>query len=231
MQPFDLPLLGLLGLGAADLRMAGLYVLFLVAAVTVHEFAHAFAAHRLGDPTAASQGRLTLNPVSHADPVGTLVLPIVLAVASPGMLFGWGRPVPYQARYFTRKITMRTGSAIVAIAGPLANLLMAAVTVLAVWLLARAGVIGETLPFESPLRLFFNLNLLLFVFNLLPIHPLDGGKVLAWGLGSRYQPVDNFLAQWGWVILIALVLSPVPILGYLLSPFYQLGNALLDAVI
>src|SRR5690606_38990702 len=76
MHSFDLPILGILGLGAADLRMAGLYVLFLVAAVTVHEFAHAFAAHRLGDPTAASQGRLTLNPMSHADPVGPLVLPI-----------------------------------------------------------------------------------------------------------------------------------------------------------
>lgn len=211
--------------------MAGLYVLFLVAAVTVHEFAHAFAAYRLGDPTAESQGRLTLNPISHADPIGTIVLPIVMAVASPGMLFGWGRPVPYQARYFTRKVTMRTGSAIVAIAGPLANVLMAGATVLVAYVLARAGVLQQTLPLDSPVRLFFNLNLLLFVFNLLPIHPLDGGKVLAWALGPRYQPVDNFLAQWGWVILIALILSPVPILGYLLAPFYNLGNSLLDAVI
>lgn len=223
--------IGVLGIGVSDLRTAGLYVLFLIAAVTVHEFAHAFAAYRLGDPTAESQGRLTLNPMSHADPIGTVVLPIVLALASPGMLFGWGRPVPYQARYFTRRVTMRTGSAIVAFAGPLANLLMALITVVVAWGLAQAGVIEGMLPYDSPLRLFFNLNLLLFVFNLLPIHPLDGGKVLAWALGSRYQPVDNFLAQWGWVILIALVLSPVPILGYLLAPFYNWGNTLLDAVL
>lgn len=229
IHPFLLSSATLLGISAADLRIAGLYVLFLVAAVTVHEFAHAYAAHRLGDPTAESQGRLTLNPISHADPVGTLVLPIVLAVASPGLLFGWGRPVPYQARFFTRKVSMRFGAAIVAFAGPLANLIMALATLLVVFALSSAEVLAGPLPSDSPLRLFFNLNVLLFVFNLLPVHPLDGGKVLAWLLGARHQAVDDFLAQWGGIILIALVLSRA--LDFLFAPFLLWANFVLDAVV
>ena len=218
------------GIGAADLRLAGIFVLCLVAAITVHEFSHAFAAHRLGDPTPEAQGRLTLNPVAHADPIGTLALPIMLAIISPGMLFGWGRPVEYQARHFTRRISMRSAEAIVAFAGPLSNLLLALLTVGVVFGLASAGVIEGRLSTFHPLRTFFNLNILLFVFNLIPIHPLDGGKVLHWLLGPKYQHVDDFLGRYGFMILVILVFA-TPILGWVLGPFYRWGNLLLNAVV
>ncbi len=214
---------------AETLRMAGLYVICLILAVTVHEFAHAYAAHKLGDGTPEAQGRLTLSPMAHADPIGTLVLPLILAISAPGMLFGWGRPVQTQPRNFTRKVTMRGGMAIVAFAGPLSNLLQAALTLGLVAGLAAAGAMTSTL--FTPLQLFFTLNILLFAFNLIPIHPLDGGKVLSWLFGPRYQPVDEFLLKWGGIVLIVLVLSPIPILGYLLGPFLSLGNALFAAVL
>src|SRR5690606_38493619 len=184
---------GLLAIGAQDLRLAGIFVICLVLAISVHEFSHAWMAHKLGDSTPESQGRLTLNPIAHADPIGTLLLPIVLALMSPGMLFGWGRPVEHNPRNFTRKVTMRGGTALVALAGPLSNLLLAVVTLGLVWALAAAGVLTGSLSTFHPLRTFFNLNILLFVFNLLPIHPLDGGKVLYWLMGPKYQHVDEFL--------------------------------------
>jgi Zn-dependent protease len=223
---------GLLAINVSDLRRALLYVLCLVLAVTVHEFAHAFAAHRLGDPTPEGQGRLTLNPVAHVDPIGTLLLPVVLGLMSPGMLFGWGRPVQTQSRYYTRKITMRAGMALVAFAGPLSNLLLASLTLLFVFVLKTAGVVAPwlTAP-DMPVVMFFQLNLVLFAFNLIPLHPLDGGKVLGWLLGSKYQHVDDFLARYGGMILLVLVFVLPQVLYFLLGPVIAVGHAAFRAVL
>jgi len=222
---------GLLAVNVGDLRRVLLYVICLVLAVTVHEFAHAFAAHRLGDPTPEGQGRLTLNPVAHVDPVGTLLLPVVLGLMSPGMLFGWGRPVQTQSRYYTRKITMRAGMALVAFAGPLSNLLLAALTLLFVWGMTAAGVTGPWLTAgDMPVRMFFTLNLVLFAFNLIALHPLDGGKVLGWLLGSKYQHIDDFLARYGGIILMVLVFVLPEVLYVLLGPVIGLGNAAFLAI-
>jgi Zn-dependent protease len=215
---------------SASLRLAGIFVLCLIAAITVHEFAHAFVAHKLGDPTPEAQGRLTLNPIAHADPVGTLALPIMMALMSPGMLFGWGRPVETQPRHYTRKISLRAGMALVAFAGPLSNLMLAGLTILVVWILALTGVITEPLSAYHPLRTFFSLNIVLFVFNLIPVHPLDGGKVLHWLMGPKYQNVDDFLARYGFLILLVLVFF-TPVMSWLLTPFFMLGNTLLNAVV
>jgi Zn-dependent protease len=223
------PLLAGPSLNAQTLRNAGLYVICLILAVTVHEFAHAYAAHKLGDGTPEAQGRLTLSPMAHADPIGTLVLPLVLAIMSPGMLFGWGRPVQTQPRNYTRKVSMRGGMAIVAFAGPLSNLLQAALTLVLVAGLSAAGALNATL--FTPLSLFFTLNIVLFAFNLLPIHPLDGAKVLRWVFGSKYDPIDEFLLRYGGLVLLGLVLSPIPILGYLLKPVIDLGQLALGAVL
>jgi Zn-dependent protease len=215
-------------MGAADLRRAGIYVICLVLSVTVHEFSHAYAAHKLKDPTPEGQGRLTLNPMAHADPIGTIALPIILALSGSGMLFGWGRPVETQPRYYTRKVTMRGGMALVAFAGPLSNLLMAIVTLALLAVLAKTGVsVG---PLLEPIQLFYALNLILFVFNLVPIHPLDGGKVLGWLLGPRYQHVDEFLGRYGWIILIGLVFVPPYLISIILSPVLSLGMTALRAV-
>ncbi len=216
---------GLLAINVGDLRRALLYVICLILAVTVHEFSHALAAHRLGDPTPEGQGRLTLNPVAHVDPIGTLLLPIVLGLMSPGMLFGWGRPVQTQPRHYTRKITMRAGMALVAFAGPLSNLLMAAVMLLLVWVLTIAGVgSGWVADPNMPVRMFFTLNLVLFAFNLIPLHPLDGGKVLGWLLGSRHQHIDDFLQRYGGIMLMVLVFALPEVLRFVLMPIINVGN-------
>jgi Zn-dependent protease len=218
----------LLALGAADLRNAGIFLICLVISIAVHEFSHAWAATKLGDPTPEGEGRLTLNPIAHADPIGTLGLPIALSLMYPGLMFGWGRPVNTQARYFTRKVTMRGGMAIVAAAGPLSNLLLAALALVLAFVLANAGVIDASLEPTHPLRVFFSLNVLLFVFNLLPIHPLDGGKVLGWLLGARRQHIDDFMLRYGFMIIFALMLLGV--LSVLFAPFMLFSDWLFYVV-
>ena len=220
--------LPLFALGAADLRNAAVFVICLVISIAVHEFSHAWAATKLGDPTPEGQGRLTLNPVAHADPIGTLLLPIMLALYYPGMLFGWGKPVETQSRYYTRKVTMRGGMAIVAAAGPISNLLLATIALAIAFVLASTGVITGSLPYTHPLRIFFSLNVLLFVFNLLPVHPLDGGKVLGWLLGARRQHIDDFFLRYGWVVLLSLMMLGV--LSILFAPFMQFSAWLFDLV-
>jgi len=214
---------------AEDLRMAGLVVICLILSVTIHEFAHAFAAHKLGDGTPEAQGRLTLSPMAHADPIGTLILPLVMGVINPAFLFGWGRPVQTDPRNYTRKISMRAGMAIVAFAGPLSNLLQAGLTLAVVAGLSAAGVFAGSSEFLKPFEIFFSLNVLLFLFNLLPVHPLDGGKVLSWAFGPRFEPVDDFLRRYGGIVLIVLVLSGV--LGYLLGPVMGQASAVFRAVL
>ncbi len=197
----------LLGVGitAADLRQALIFVLCLVVATAFHEFAHAIVAHRLGDPTPSREGRVTLNPMAHADPVGTLALPVIAGLMHLPV-FGWGRPVMTQPRFYTRRFSMRAGMAMVSFAGPLANLLQAAVTLGVIKLLLVAGVMQQGLL--DVLRVFFLLNITLAFFNLLPVHPLDGGKILAWLLPARFDYIDDTLARYGWTILLALMLIP-----------------------
>lgn len=209
----------LLGITAADLRSALIFVLCLVVAIAFHEFAHAFVAHRLGDPTPGRDGRVTLNPLAHADPIGTVALPIMAGLLHLP-LFGWGRPVMTQPRFYTRKISMRGGMALVSFAGPAANVLQAIVTliILKIIIVSGAGVLSPPMQVQLDLGLpvtlpgilitFFQLNLTLALFNLLPIHPLDGGKILAWMLPARFSHIDDVLARYGWMILLALILIP-----------------------
>lgn len=225
---------GLLAVGAVDLRRAGIFVICMILAIGVHEYAHALAAHRLGDPTPEGQGRLTLNPVAHMDPIGTLALPLILGLGflGQGMIFGWGRPVNTQPRHYTRKINMRAGMALVAAAGPLSNLLQAALTLLLIWGLVAGGVLSPAaLDVDHPIFVFYQLNILLFAFNLLPLHPLDGGKVLAWILGPRNQNIDDFLMRYGFVILLVLVFALPQVLHLILGPFFSAGQWALSAVL
>lgn len=221
--------LALIGAQAADVRRMLIYVVCLVLATAVHEFSHAFAADRLGDPTPANEGRLTLNPLAHADPIGTIALPL-FAGLTRAPLFGWGRPVMTQPRYYTRKVSMRAGMALVAFAGPLSNLLQALLVGLVVWGLVLAGVTPSAYPgVFGVLGIFAVMNVTLAVFNMLPVHPLDGGKVLAWLLPARWQGVDDFLTRWGWAILLALLLTPA--LSLLFDPIMLLvfrGMSLID---
>lgn len=182
-----------------------LTVVTLVLSITVHEWAHAFAAYRLGDDTAAREGRLTLNPVSHADPLGTLILPVVFTLMGPGMLFGWGRPVPYVPTNFTRKVSMRAGEAIVAFAGPLSNLILAIVCG-GLFFGLPYSVLPPTSPFYPLLQNMVSLNVVLFFFNLLPVPPLDGSKIAAWVFGGRADKALDAIQQAGPMALMVVIL-------------------------
>ena len=173
-----------------------LFVAYLVLAVAVHEFAHAFASDRLGDPTARAAGRLTLNPLAHIDPVGTIVLPMFLIFLSGGIFaFGWGKPTPFDPYNFRNP---RRDSAIISLAGPLSNLLLAIVISLIIHLFPY-NLLNILVPFIIT-------NISLALFNLIPVGPLDGEKIvfglLPRDLAYEYQVVMN---RYGTLILLFLI--------------------------
>ncbi|WP_455234155.1 site-2 protease family protein [Thiogranum longum] len=183
-------------------------------AITVHETAHGWVARLFGDRTAESQGRLTLNPLKHIDPVGTILVPAFMLL-TVGFAFGWAKPVPVDWRNFKRP---KQDMAWVAAAGPASNLLMGLV-----WALAAR--IALTLPPDSWLKpplLFMGvagifINTLLMVLNLLPLPPLDGGRVLTGLLPPPYAYRFARIEPYGIWILIALLVTGI--LGWLLWPF------------
>lgn len=153
-------------------------IIVLIFSVIIHEISHGYIAERLGDPTARNAGRLTLNPIKHIDPFGSIILPLILAIpalfGAPVVLFGWAKPVPYDPRNLKNP---KTGSGIIAALGPLSNFFLALVFGLAL----RAGLYFGVSP-DAPILLLFALityiNISLGVFNIVPIPPLDGSKVL-----------------------------------------------------
>lgn len=157
------------------LPMAFIDALFLIAIIMfsaiIHEVAHGVAADKLGDPTARYAGRLTLNPIPHLDPFGSLLLPLILALSGSPIFFGWAKPVPYNP--YNLKASPRWGEAIVAFAGPLSNFLIAIVAAITI----RLGVLsGEV---AAVVFLVVLVNVMLGIFNLIPIPPLDGSKILS----------------------------------------------------
>jgi Zn-dependent protease len=180
-------------------------VLILVA-FPIHEFAHAFAAYRLGDSTARLFGRLTLNPAAHFDPAGGLILALSIILSGGTFGFGWAKPTPVNPANLRGG---QRGDALVALAGPLSNLLLAAVAALVFRLV---GATEASLPsiVIQVLFTFFSINLALMIFNLIPIPPLDGSHVLyalldpptAWRARA-------FLTQYGTIILMVAIFLPI----------------------
>ncbi len=167
-----------------DPRRAVLYFVPLILSLAVHEFAHAWSAYKLGDDTAARAGRLTLNPFAHADLVGTIILPLLQ------IPFGWAKPVPVDPSRFRRDIRVGTGMAITASAGPISNILLAILLTAAFGLLARFApqVLEANNGVQEILRVGVMLNVNLALFNLIPIPPLDGSRIVDGFMPYRFRP-------------------------------------------
>ncbi|MEA1925671.1 MAG: site-2 protease family protein [Patescibacteria group bacterium] len=207
-----------------------LQITILIFSVVIHEVSHGYAAYFLGDPTAKYAGRLSFNPLKHLDPWGSVIIPLLLIVSNAGVIFGWAKPVPYNP-YNLR--SQKYGSAIVGAAGPLSNLALALI----------AGVLMRTFLvlgiqdgfFLQILATVILINILLFVFNLLPIPPLDGSKLL-FAVLPVSEHTKMVLDQYGFVILLAFLFLFLDVLRaiifFVLQYFTQfvVGIGLMDFV-
>lgn len=190
-----------------------IYIVILIFSIILHEIAHGYAALSLGDPTAKLQGRLTLNPISHIDPLGSVILPGLMLLSNSPFLFGWAKPVPYNPYNLSNQ---RWGEAYVAVAGSAVNLLLALVFGLLLRFSGELGLQG-TAFMEIGVQIVL-LNLLLALFNMIPFPPLDGSKVLGallpFHLWQRYM---NFLAQ-------IERFGPFALIGFLVLFFFVLSE-------
>ena len=189
----------------------------LIASLSVHEAAHAWAADRLGDPTARQLGRLSLNPAVHIDPIGTVLFPLI-AMMTNVPLIGWAKPVPVDTSHLRHP---KRDFAIIAAAGPISNLVMAAIgaAIFAALPDVMPGDIAAralTRPLDTLLLEFIQLNVLLAVFNMIPVPPLDGGNVLLGILPHAGARLVEQLRPYGFLILYALMLTGT--LSFLLGP-------------
>jgi Zn-dependent protease len=172
------------------------WILPVIFAITVHEVAHGWVAKKYGDNTASSLGRLTLNPIKHIDLFGTIILPGILIITKTGFIFGWAKPVPVDPRNFKNPLK---DMAIVALAGPVSNLLMA----LGWALIIRLEAISHPLIYSGVAGIV--INLVLALINLLPIPPLDGSRILTGMLPGYWAWQYNRLERYGFIILLLLL--------------------------
>ena len=193
--------------------MVILIILIVFLSITFHEYAHGWVANRLGDPTAANSGRLTLNPLAHVDPFGTIIMPILLLVLSKGTFaFGYAKPVPVNPAYFKNP---KQGRGLVSAAGPLTNLSIA----LVLTLILKIG--GPA--FAEALTWGIVINLVLAILNLMPIPPLDGSGIVASLLPNDSAAKYLKIAPYGMFIVIALIMSGffrwfvLPIISFILA--------------
>jgi Zn-dependent protease len=182
-------------------------------AITLHEAAHGWVANKLGDPTAKRLGRITINPIKHIDPVGTVVVPLFLAMISP-FVMGWAKPVPVEIRYFKSPLL---DMALVAVAGPVSNFIMACIWAMFIQLALLSLEQSSTLVFLTEMgRNGIIINVVLMVLNLLPIPPLDGGRVVAGVLPTNIAIPFMQLERFGMVIILLLLVSGI--LGKIMWP-------------
>lgn len=190
---------------AQIIQTVAIYALPVLFAITVHEAAHGYAARHFGDNTAWSQGRVTLNPIKHIDPVGTLLMPLILYFATGGnFLFGYAKPVPVN---FGRLRNPKRDMVWVALAGPGSNFVQALAWGALLMLLHALGVHERF--FLGMCVAGFNVNLVMFAFNLFPLPPLDGGRILVGLLPWKQAVAVSRIEPWGFFIVMALVISGI----------------------
>ena len=196
-----------------DFQTLLIYIIPLLFAITLHEAAHGWVASKLGDHTARMMGRVTLDPTKHIDPIGTIAIPLVLLLSSSGFIFGWAKPVPIN---FNALRKGKTGMIWVALAGPGANIFMAIC-----WLFVMIIAINMNMNVLIEMgRIGILVNCVLAVFNLLPIPPLDGSRVISALLPNRLAYQYNQLEQYGLYILLGLMFLGG--FNYLVRPWVEL---------
>ena len=196
-----------------DFQTLLIYIIPLLFAITLHEAAHGWVASKLGDHTARMMGRVTLDPTRHIDPIGTIAIPLVLLLSSSGFIFGWAKPVPIN---FNALRNGKNGMIWVALAGPGANIVMAIC-----WLFVMIIAINMNITVLIEMgRVGILVNCVLAVFNLLPIPPLDGSRVISALLPNRLAYQYNQLEQYGLYILLGLMLLGG--FNYLVRPWVEL---------
>ncbi len=204
------------------------YVVLLFS-LSFHEAAHAWMARRLGDDTAEREGRVSLNPLVHIDPIGTVLMPLVQFFANGLPVLAWAKPTPYSPANFGRHTSLRRGHVLVAGAGPLSNLLLALIFTGLLLVANGTGLLDTSQTTFMILALGVQLNVALAIFNLVPLPPLDGSKVISFGLppdmGQAYDRVAQPYGQW---ILLGLFLSGA--LGFVLSPILDGVMLFLQAI-
>lgn len=206
------------------LQKVAIYVIPLILAITIHEAAHAYVAHRFGDDTAKSQGRLSLNPLVHIDILGTILFPLLGLIAG-GFIFGWAKPVPIN---YGRLLNPKRNILWIALAGPFSNLFMALV-----WLLVLSLSRNFNAYFASQLVLMaqagVSINISLMIINLLPILPLDGGRIVYSLLPNKQAFQYSKSERYGMLILLTLLILGG--LSYIIQPIYSVTIKLLLSLI
>lgn len=205
------------------------YAIPLIFAITLHEYAHGWAAGRLGDPTATMLGRVTINPIPHIDPIGTIAVPGALLLMSAltgggGLLFGWAKPVPINPRYFRNPLKAMT---ITAAAGPLSNLLQMIFWALLLKALAAVGFYDKFVI--SVCAAGISVNLMLMAFNLIPIPPLDGGRIVRGLLPRQAGMAFDKIEPYGFMILLVLMVGGG--LSFFVRPFLMFGQWIINLVL
>ncbi|UCD35317.1 MAG: site-2 protease family protein [Nitrospiraceae bacterium] len=209
---------------AVMIQKAIISVPALIVAITLHEVSHGYVANRLGDPTARLMGRLTLNPVKHVDLVGTIILPLILTMLG-GIIFGYAKPVPINPSNFRNP---EKGMAMSSAAGPITNVLLAVASslILVVFVLPLSALIQSPAvdavvkPLALMLQFSVRINLFLAALNLMPILPLDGGRVVAGLLPARQARAYSMIEPYGLIILFALIFTGIA--WYFIAPLYSL---------
>lgn len=190
-------------------------IVILIFSIIIHEIAHGFMADKLGDPTARLQGRLTLNPIKHIDPVGSIIVPLITSLS--GFTFGWAKPVEYNPYNLKNK---RQGEFLIALAGPMSNILLAAIFGLIIRF-ASAGATTVT-PFIEICSYIVIINLVLAIFNLIPLPPLDGSKLLFAWLPQQYGQLRMMLETYGMIFILVVVFFLWPVISPIVSFAFRL---------
>lgn len=191
------------------------YYIPLLLSITVHEYSHALISHKLGDDTAYRYGRLTLNPLAHIDILGTVVMPVI-GILSGVPFFGWAKPVPFNPLFFARNIAIRKGIMYTALAGPVSNLIFAIIMIFFGRLLLFILPHSDSNIFKALFLLIVNtmqVNIGLFLFNLLPVPPLDGSKILYGILPENKMYIFEFIEKYSVFLFIAVILFAGDIIG------------------